>query len=458
MTRYAILFEVQVLHDYFLNRGSLVHEALADVQRDALFRSYTSGTFLEVAPTRSAKKRLAGHAMIFKTTASGFLVAVKVAPSSQEDRPAIPPEADFRLAFALRISDPRFFNYTSLADSSPKFYYFDNDSGNETASNRFLSVLVPSFDTTRAYEAGEVYADSSGALVDLFRALRDTGPAATPIAGDWERIPPDTWDSSASYTAETVVLFANQIYRALIDNPGNDLSNAAEWALLGTLANQYVTDADHRTLKPTLFNLDLSGAALPQATVRLYRPGETTAAVEYIYTAESGTLGMVQLDLRDFAPGSYRLEVLNSALVVIPSLGFDLYLDAEAAREGRFGIIEIGTGSGDLALFNGDGTLRSPHYTLRFLNRATRWRYIFPSAQQVGTGAEVAPEGGDNRFLVTDLPRSLTLFGTGTRLQADVPETPSVSEEVLLPEPEPKRIRNQNAQWYSEIHVSNLPL
>ncbi|ETX04317.1 hypothetical protein [Candidatus Entotheonella palauensis] len=458
MIRYAILFEVRVLHDYFLNRGSRVHESLDEAQREALMRSYTSETFLEVAPARYTEKLLAGHNMIFKTTATGFLVAVKTAPSPQQDQPAIALGANFRLAFALRISDPHFFNYTALAASSPTFYRFSNDTGNEVAGDRFLSAPVPDFDATRAYEASEVYADSSGSPVDLFRALRDTGPSATPITQDWERIPPDTWNPSTTYTEGAVVLFDNQLYRALVDSPSNDLSDNTQWALHGTLANRYATAADHRILRPTLFNLDLSGAALSQATVRLFRPGEITAVAERVYSAESGNLDTVQLDLRHLAPGSYRLEVLNSALTVLPGLGSELYLDAEAVREGWFGVIEIGMGSGDSALLNNDGTFRSPQYTLRFLNRATRWRYIFPSAQPVGTGAEVAPEDGDNRFLVTGLPRSLTRFGTGTRLQADMPETPSVSEEVLLPEPQPKRIRRQNAQWYSEIHVSNLPL
>ena len=53
-------------------------------------------------------------------------------------------------------------------------------------------------------------------------------------------------------------------------------------------------------------------------------------------------------------------------------------------RENWFGVIEIGIGAADFALLNADGTLRSPRYVLRFLNRSTRWRYIFPSAQSVG--------------------------------------------------------------------------
>jgi hypothetical protein len=205
-----------------------------------------------------------------------------------------------------------------------------------------------------------------------------------------------------------------------------------------------------------LFNLDISAAALPQATIRVFRADDTVVVAEQVFTAGAGTLGLVQLDLRGLVPGSYRLEVRDASLVVVPGVGGPVYLAPAARTDGWFGVIDIGPGTADFALLNGDGTLRAPRYVLRFLNRATRWRYIFPAAQSVGTGAEVAPEAGSDRVLVTATPRPLTRFGAGSRLQADDAATPTVSEEVLLPAPEATLIRRQNAEWFSEIHVSNL--
>ena len=205
-----------------------------------------------------------------------------------------------------------------------------------------------------------------------------------------------------------------------------------------------------------MFNLDISAAALPQATIRVFRANETTVASEQVFTTGQGTLGQVQVDLRGLAPGPYRIEVLDASLVVDPDSGGPVYLAPAARTDGWFGVIEIVPGTAEFALLNGDGTLRAPRFVLRFLNRATRWRYIFPAAQSVGTGAEVAPEAGSDRILVTATPRPLTRFGAGSRLQADDATTPAVSEEVLLPAPEATRIRRQNAEWFSEIHVSNL--
>ena len=377
MIRYRPLFQVDVAHDYFQSRGDVVLEAQPDADRAALTGLYSVGRFLEVVPDPKTARVMAGHKMLFRPLDSGFVVAVQVDPTAPNLRPWITFAPDLRLAFGLRLVDPGFANYTELGPDATGFYRFGNDSLNRTAGTNFLSRRVPGFDATRRYVAGEIRSELAGPTFDLFLALRDTGPTATPVAADWRRIPADTWSASVTYPTGALVLSSNQLFRALVDGPGNNFSNAAEWQPAGVLGNQYVGVAD--------------------------------AAV---------------------APN--------------------------ASASDQFGVIEITPSSGDFALLNPDGTLRTPRYVLRFLNRATRWRYIFPSPQAVGTGAEVAPEAGNNHILVTAAPRPLTRFGAGTRLQADNAATTTVSEEVLLPAPETHRVRRQNAEWYSETHLPNL--
>ena len=446
--RYGILFEVEIVHDHFLNLGSRVHEALDDEPAAALRRGYSLPGLLDVRPTAETRPRLAGQQLLFKATGNGFRVGVRLDPQAAGDLPMVPQASDLRLRFALTATDAAFHNYTALAEAAPGFYLFGNNSANEAAGGRFLSLPVPPFDSARSYEAGEVRAEPAAGVIDLFQAVRDTGPAATPVPADWQRIPPDTFDAGTTYTTGSVVLSANRLFRARVDGPGADLNNAADWEPLGFLANQYVTRADGRALRPSLFDLDVSAAGLPQAIVRLTAPGAASPAWEESFTAESGNLESVQLDLRSLVPGAYRLDVLDAALAAVAALGADLYVDDQAVRQGWLGVIEIGPGSGDLALLDGTGALRSPRYTLRFLNRPTRWRYVFPDPQPAGTGAEVAVEGSDPRILVTAAPRPLTRHGSGVRLQDDL-------QLVLLPEPGVERIRRQADQWFSEIHTSN---
>ena len=458
MMRYAILFQVDILHDYLLNRGDTVFEALGQVQQTQILQKFASNDFLRITPTIQTRRTLSGHKMIFKTTSTGFLVAVQTGEATLNARPMIPLTADFRLHFSLQVIDSRFFNYTALTTQPEALYYFNNRSGNEADDHYFLSAPVPVFDTTHAYEADELYSELSAGVTNLYRALRDTGPTPTPVAADWRRIPADTFDATLTYTAGSVVLSANRLYRARIDAPGNNLTNPVEWEMFATLANQYVTAMDRLFIKPPLFNLNIHDAGLSRITVQLLRVDESGLAWEQSYQAPHGNLESIQIDARALAPGVYRLLIRNEALTELPELGFYCYLDSTAIKENWFGAIEIGLGNGDMSLLDASGAIRSPRYTLRFLNRATRWRYIFPDNQALGPGAEVIPENSDNRVLVTAQPRPLTRFGTGLRLQADDTLTPAFSEEVLLPEPEINRIRRHNAQWYSEIHMSNLPL
>jgi hypothetical protein len=456
MIRYRPLFQVDLAHDYFLSRGDVVFEAQPEAERGALAALWNVSRVLEIFPDEATQATLRGHKMIFRPAEGGFFVAVQLDPAANDMRPRIPPAADFRLTFGLRVKDARFANFTELGAPGTGFYRFGNDVQNGVAGTSFLSRRVAAFDPARRYGAGETFSKAAGATFDLFLALRDTGPAAALVAADWRRIPADTWDPAAAYTAGALVLSANRVLRALVDGPGNNLANAADWQPVATLGNQYVTAGDASLPVAGLLNLDVVDLALPQLTIQLFRPGDPLAAGEQTFVSEQGTLDRVQIDVRGFAPGPYRVEVLDGARAIVPGRGFPVYLSPEAVRGGWFGAIDIVPGGGDYALLAADGTLRAPRYVLRFLNRASRWRYIFPAAQAVGTGADVAPEVGDNRILVTAAPRPLTRFGAGSRLQADSAATPTASEEILLPAPEVNRIRRESAGWFSETHLANL--
>ncbi len=458
MIRYRTLFQVDISHDYFLSRGDQVLESLPPADRAALGGLYSIGDFLQIEPDAASELRLRGHKMLFRRTATGFLVAVQLDVSAPDIRPAVPPAADFALSFAVKAADPSFANYTEFGSGASQFLRFSNASQNRVADLNFLSLRTPAFSATRRYLAGDTRAVPNGSTFDLFVALRDTGPSVTPVAADWRRIPADTFDTTASYQAGDIVLSGNQLFRALVNAPGTNLTDATRWQPAGTLGNQYAGAPDVVDLAGALFEIDVGSAALAAATVRVLRAGQALPVSLQEFAAGQGTLTRLQVDLRGLPPGPYSLEVLDAALLPVPGAGGDVYLSPQALAESWLGVIDIGLSSGDFALFNGDGTLHDVRYALRFLNRATRWRYLFPLAQAVGTGAEVALEAGSDRRLVTAAPRLLTRFGSGVRLQADDAATNTVSEEILLPRPEPNRIRRENAEWFSETHLPNLNL
>lgn len=453
MIRYRTLFEVDIVHDYFVNRGEVVIEAQPDEDRAALAALYSAADVFEIEPDAPTRAALAGHKLLFRSTRSGFIVVVQ-ADASTPPRPIIAPGDGFRLAFVLRLRDARFANYTELGPPS-SFYRFGNDAQNRVASVSYLSRPIPAFDTTRRYLVGEVRSQAAGSTFDLFLALRDTGPAATPVAADWRRIPADTFSAGETYQSGAIVLAANRVYRALVDAPGTNLANAAEWQPLELLGNQYASATDAMGVEFAFATLDIAAAALSSATVRITRAGAAAPVSEQPFAAEQGTLSRVQVDLRTMPSGTYRLEVLDDTQTAVPGQSRSIFVAADARSTGAFGVIEIRSGTADYALLDGAGALRSPRYALRFLNRATRWRYIFPAPQAIGAGADVAHEGADQRVLVTAAARPLSRFGPGSLLQANVVATPA-SEEILLPAPDVERMRRENAEWFSETHLPNL--
>ena len=71
-----------------------------------------------------------------------------------------------------------------------------------------------------------------------------------------------------------------------------------------------------------------------QATVRAFFAAGTVAATEQTFTAEQGTLGRVQVDLRGLTAGPYRVEIVGASAAVLR--GFTCYL-APAAQAPRTG-------------------------------------------------------------------------------------------------------------------------
>ncbi len=110
---YKRLFEVRLLHHYWLDDGSSVFDSLPESRRTALLLTYDSRNFLDVAPTKSTENKLKAFGCVFKNTSLGFVVAVPKAT-------IIPDDEVF--SFVITITNAAFFNYTSLTFTDRKIY------------------------------------------------------------------------------------------------------------------------------------------------------------------------------------------------------------------------------------------------------------------------------------------------------------------------------------------------
>lgn len=104
--KYERLFEIHLLHHYWLDEGSTVFDLIpSQTKRDDRLLSYDMRTFLSMAPAAGSAKILKGSNGVYKNTALGCIVGVPIN--------AILPE-DTNFEFIVTVKNPTFHNYTAL--------------------------------------------------------------------------------------------------------------------------------------------------------------------------------------------------------------------------------------------------------------------------------------------------------------------------------------------------------
>lgn len=102
---YKRLFEVRLLHHYWLDEGATTFDDLTESKRNKLLLAYDSRPFIDVNPTATTAADLKAFRAVFKNTSLGFVVAV---PKTT----VIPDSSVF--SFIITITDPAFYHYTAL--------------------------------------------------------------------------------------------------------------------------------------------------------------------------------------------------------------------------------------------------------------------------------------------------------------------------------------------------------
>lgn len=99
------LFEVRVLHHYWLDDGAKLFDNILEPQRTVRLLDYDVRSFMEITPTPSTQWMMTGLQCMFRATALGLVVAV---PSTAP----IPGDAVFE--FMVTVQDAAFYNYSAL--------------------------------------------------------------------------------------------------------------------------------------------------------------------------------------------------------------------------------------------------------------------------------------------------------------------------------------------------------
>ena len=115
ISKYKRLFELRLLHHYWLDEGATLFDSLSETVKNKRLLNYDVRTFLNISPTPSSARALNALKAVFKPTGLGAVVGV---PQDM----VIPNDSVFE--FVIRVNNAQFFNYTSLTLIEKKIFEF----------------------------------------------------------------------------------------------------------------------------------------------------------------------------------------------------------------------------------------------------------------------------------------------------------------------------------------------
>ncbi|MEL7589039.1 MAG: hypothetical protein AAGU19_20175 [Prolixibacteraceae bacterium] len=396
---YEVLFEVKILHHYFLNRAQVVFDRMPAAERAALMLQYDCREFLEIRPTDSCGQLLRSHRCIFKQTASGFVVALRAEEDPDDPvkhYPFIPFNDDDCFAFSVRLTDVDFWNYTALpfTGNSGKMFVFSNRRAAVPIGFPSLTVNPAVYQAGSEHLPGDILGNKSADPDKLFIAKVRT-KKKTSVASDW-----------------------------------------LEEKKADGFPMQYAGENDRITVWGSHVNYS---PGIPGLAPELTLVNETGQVLTVPFESLPGNPPVFQLNLARFPEGIYTLHAQSASPAGSEQIRFFLH----HGREAPFAMIHL-TPKSNVAAYRitgNQGELRSPVYEIRFRNRATHWRYIGKNFNQ----DSVTPE-----------PLPLTRFGLVTDVSVPGKDGTMIDD---LPNPSNTMVKTEalsgtdEKKYCSEIHI-----
>lgn len=433
LTKYARLFEVRILHGFYLDKGVEKNYFQLDDndQEDLKFKTAAQKRYdllpsdLIIEPTPNCRKLLRQHRMVFRQLPYGFIVGIEVKEEELPSgdivfRPVTQPAPPVRFQFNIKATNRNWANFSAfrLRPNVPAKFYFSNheDIGNIVPPS--LS-LTPGERFARFHEMGELVNDPAAS--QLYESIAGA-PDSAPLA------PNPPW--------RTVDDFRLATYRD----------------------QQLLPSRFVYTFTPG------SGQSISSAEFVLSTPSEPNVAT----ISTSGTGPFLEYPLNfsalGVAPGRYTLTVNGTPAYQEVK---NILIDDELYATDVMAVVSIGQEEGlpdDLKLFEDDGTLRRvggvtqyPVFELRFKARITYWRYFQHPNQPVALpapplGSDVSSPASPSGPLVTILPLPITKAGSKVKFSNDM-MLPNPSNLMVMPDPaDPER------RHFSDIYLDKITL
>jgi hypothetical protein len=181
---YKTLFEVKVMHEYYLTRqdGTVVFEEtdpqkrLEFLQKEFADARVSISSDIQFEFPESIKSKYAGLFLKLLPSYSGCRVAVRVSPTRLADQstvytPVAPLPEDLPIFIIISRKNNSIDSYTSgrINRSVPSIYVFSNNNLISPRTFPFLTNNIPAEDSSVEYEQGELALSTTNTIREFYR-------------------------------------------------------------------------------------------------------------------------------------------------------------------------------------------------------------------------------------------------------------------------------------------------
>ena len=443
---YRRLFEVRILHGYYLDGHVLDNENPVffqeyppEKQTDILNDRYAISSDLEVIPTKSTEDLMRRMQMRWRATTTGFFAGIEaLSKGAGKFVPKVPIPEGTTWTFLLRVRNPGFYNITNhvLRSTLPGRYLFTNRNdavftkrdNKDFKKQNLPSLSVPpgAFDASRSWEMGEL------AIISKKLKIARDGNETFELLTDHQ------WANSNDRVA------LPKSFRYRFDPKWTDIKEAT--FTLSKLDNTELTKIKFEFKEGTPGEVPLNFSFLPK-TAGEDRPQPLPDGFYYLQVAsQAGVLEKRWVNLRSDIPEGEPIFGLVD--IVYQSAQTDDFrlLDAEQ-------LLRL-----HASPTNPNQFVPTP-FEIRLLRRETYWRYFVDNIITPNSDPAkfLNPEleyknGTERKNIATKAPRPL--IRARTRLSADK------NQLVFLPIPDNATLNydHDSKQYFTDLFLQTIKL
>lgn len=273
---YKPLFEVKILHLYYLNKGDLEFFLMNDNDKEKQLAGYDISTLFRIVPSTVTQNKLEGHKLVFKQHNNGFTVWVNVS-DVDGSTPLIALDDTLELSFLLKLNAHTFFNLTHLdLSNAGKLFFFSNKHLNtESPGFPLVSLSTGNFAVNDDFVLSsdgekQVLKDLSGqeknGLFGVIRISMKGESASLDVTDAQHKIN----DPFASFQ----LIFENRktYWRYFFSTDQKVKKNKDDVDFENGNPRQLITNTDHPLTDKGFVSIELDGAELPNPDAGMIKP------------------------------------------------------------------------------------------------------------------------------------------------------------------------------------------